>query len=99
MGDSLLPDRIAKRIASKRLLQQRKLDLKKYIDICRSSESATAHLQAIGGEHNEVHQVNPGTNDSRETSDKQRESAGSSPKKGISSLESSNANSANDLTF
>ena len=73
MGDSLLRDRIVLGIkneeARKRLLQQRKLDLKKCIDICRTSESATAHLQAIGGKHNEVHQVNPGTNDSRETGD------------------------------
>ena len=82
MGDSLLRDRIVLGIkneeARKRLLQQRKLDLKKYIDICRTSKSATAHLQAIGGKHNEVHRVNPGTNDSRETGDKQRESTGSS---------------------
>ena len=82
MGDSLLRDRIVLGIkneeARKRLLQHRKLDLKKCIDICRTSESATAHLQAIGGKHNEVHQVNPGTNDSRETGDKQGESTGSS---------------------
>ena len=82
MGDSLLRDRIVLGIkneeARKRLLQQRKPDLKKCIDICRTSESATAHLQAIRGKHNEVDQVNSGTNDSRETGDKQRESTGSS---------------------
>ena len=82
MGDSLLRDRIVLGIkneeARKRLLQQRKPDLKKCIDICRTSESATANLQAIRGKHNEVDQVNSGTNDSRETGDKQRESTGSS---------------------
>ena len=81
MGDSLLQDGIVLGIkieeARKWLLQQRKLGLKKYIEICRTSESATAHLQAIGGKHN-VYQVTPRTNDSHGTSDKQRESTGSS---------------------
>ena len=40
-----------------RLLQERKLDLKKCIDICRTSESATTQLQAIGGKLEEVHTV------------------------------------------
>ena len=59
MSDSLLRDRIVLEIknddARKRLLQERKLNLKKCIDICRTSESATTHLQAIGGKHEEVH--------------------------------------------
>lgn len=79
MGDSLLRDRIVLGIkneeARKRLLQERKLNLKKCIDICRTSESATAHLQAIGGKHEEVHQVK--LKDSHKKSDKRRESTGS----------------------
>ena len=58
MSDSPLRDRIVLGIrnadAQKRLLQVRKLDLKACIDICRTSESATTHLQAIGGKHEEV---------------------------------------------
>ena len=61
MSDSLLRDRIVLGIrnedARKRLLQERKLDLKKCIDICRTSESATTQLQAIGGKLEEVHTV------------------------------------------
>ena len=76
MGDSLLRDRIVLGIkneeARKRLLQERKLNLKKCIDICRTSESATAHLQAIGGKHEEVHQVK--LKDSHKKNDKRRES-------------------------
>ena len=61
MSDSLLRDRIVLGIrnedARKRLLQERKLDLKKYIDICRPSESVATQLQAIGGKLEEVHTV------------------------------------------
>ena len=61
MSDSLLRDRIVLGIrnedARKRLLQERKLDLKKCIDICRTSESATTQLRAIGGKLEEVHTV------------------------------------------
>ena len=46
--------------------------LRKHIDICQTVESATAHLQAIGGKHEEVHQVK--LKDSHKKSDKQRES-------------------------
>ena len=57
MSDSLLRDRIALGIqnedARERLFQERKLDLKRGIDICRASESATTHLQAFGGKHEE----------------------------------------------
>jgi len=81
MGDSLIRDRIVLGIkneeARKRLLQERKLNLKKCIDICRTSESATAHMQAIGGKHEEVHQINPRSNGSYKKSDKWREPAGS----------------------
>ena len=44
--------------ARKRLLQERKLDVKKCIAICRTSESATTQLQAIGAKLGEVHTVN-----------------------------------------
>ena len=57
MSDSLLRDRIALGIqnedARERIFQERKLDLKRGIDICRASESATTHLQAFGGKHEE----------------------------------------------
>ena len=47
MKDSLIRDRIVLGIrnedAPKRLLQERKLHLKKCMDICRTSESATTH--------------------------------------------------------
>lgn len=62
MKDSLIRDRIVlgirKEDARKRLLQERKLDLKKCIDICRTSEGATTHMQAIGGKLEEVHWIN-----------------------------------------
>ena len=62
MKDSLIRDRIVlgirKEDARKRLLQERKLDLKKCIDICRISEGATTHMQAIGGKLEEVHWIN-----------------------------------------
>ena len=62
MSDSLLRDHIVLGIrnedARKSLLKERKLDLKKFIDICRTSESATAQLQGIGGKLEEVHTVN-----------------------------------------
>ena len=62
MKDSLIRDRIVlgirKEDARKRLLQERKLDLKKCIDICRTSEGATTHMQAIGGKLEEVHRIN-----------------------------------------
>ena len=55
MSDSLLRDRIALCIqnedARERLFQERKLDLKRGVDICRAKESATTHLQAFGGKH------------------------------------------------
>ena len=61
MSDSLIRDRIVLGIRNedsrKRLLQERKLDLKKCIDICRTSESASTHLQAIGGKLEEVHWI------------------------------------------
>ena len=67
MSDSLLRDRIVLGIrnadAQKRLLQVRKLDLKACSDICRTSESATTHLQAIGGKHKEVNSVARKSND------------------------------------
>ena len=57
MSDSLLRDRIALWIqnedARERLFQERQLDLKRGIDICRASESATTHLQAFVGKHEE----------------------------------------------
>ena len=62
MKDSLIRDRIVLGIrndnARKRLLQERKLDLKKCIDICRTSESATTHMQVIGGKLEEVLWIN-----------------------------------------
>ena len=63
MSDSLLRDRIVLGIrnedARKRLLQERKLDLKKCSDFCRTSESATTQLQAIGGKLEEIHTTKP----------------------------------------
>ena len=63
MSDSLLRDRIVLGIrnedARKRLLQERRLDLKKCIDICRTSESATTQLQAVGGKLEEIHTIKP----------------------------------------
>ena len=57
MSDSLLRDRIALGIpnedARERLFQERKLHLKRGIDICRASKSATTHLQAFGGKNEE----------------------------------------------
>ena len=57
MSDSLLRDRIALWIqnedARERLFQERKLDLKRGIDKCRASESATTDLQAFSGKHEE----------------------------------------------
>lgn len=64
MSHSLLRDRIVLGIrnedARKRLLQNPNpnLDLRKCIDICRTSESATTELQAIGGKLEQVHTVN-----------------------------------------
>ena len=77
MSDSLLRDRIVLGItnddARKRLLQERKLDLKKCTDICRTSESATTHLQAIGVKHEEVHSVNRKVNGPSKKSGKRSE--------------------------
>ena len=42
----------------KRLLQERNLDLKKCIDLCRSSEAAALHLKNISGSNNTIHDVN-----------------------------------------
>ncbi|CAB4018404.1 Hypothetical predicted protein, partial [Paramuricea clavata] len=51
LADSLLRDRIVLGIHNnslrKRLLQERNLDLKKCIDLCRSSEAAASHLKNI----------------------------------------------------
>lgn len=53
LTDSLLRDRIVLRINNhtlqKRLLQERKLDLKKCIDLCRSSEAASSQIKNISG--------------------------------------------------
>ena len=55
MSDSLIRDRIVLGIRNedsrKYLLQERKLDLKKCIDICRTPESASTHLQVIQAEN------------------------------------------------
>ena len=58
MSDSVLRDLIAlggiqSEDARERIFQERKLDLKRGIDICRASESATTHLQAFVGKHEE----------------------------------------------
>ena len=53
LADSLLRDRIVLGINNhtlrKRLLQERKLDLKKCIDLCRSSEAASSQIKSISG--------------------------------------------------
>ena len=62
LKDSLLRDKIVLGINNnntrKRLLQERNLDLKKCIDLCRSSEAASTHLKSISNATNhEVHRV------------------------------------------
>ena len=67
MSESLLGDRIVLEIqnrdARKRLLQDRKLDLKRCIDICWTSERATTHPQALVGKHEVVNRVDRRAND------------------------------------
>lgn len=63
LADSLLRDRIVLGVKNnnlrKRLLQERKLDLKKCIDICRSSEAASSQLKNISdGTNDNTHDVN-----------------------------------------
>ena len=51
LADSLIRDRtllgVKNNNLQKRLLHQRNLDLKKCIDLCRSSEAASSHLKGI----------------------------------------------------
>ena len=58
LSDSLLRDRIVLGIrddhARKRLLQERKLDLKQCIDICKSVENATTHMGVFGTQKEEI---------------------------------------------
>ena len=58
LSDSLLRDRIVLGIrddhARKRLLQERKLDLKQCIDICKSVESATTHMGVFTTKKEEI---------------------------------------------
>lgn len=60
LKDKLLRDRIVPRVNNKnlrkRLLQERKLTLKKCVDICRSIEAASNQLKAVSGP--EVDDVN-----------------------------------------
>ena len=62
LSDSLLRDRIVlgirDEIARKRLLQERKLDLKQCIDICKSVENATTQMGAYGAKREEIMAVN-----------------------------------------
>ena len=101
MTDSLLRDRIVLGIkngdARKRLLQERKLDLTKCIDICRISESATTQLQAIGASEKveEVHWVNQSRRANGKPSDPLNHHLAGKPH----SHESSSANSACRLMF
>ena len=62
LHDSLLRDRIVLGVNNqklrKRLLQERKLDLKKCIDLCRSSEAAASHMKSISGtDSHDVHRL------------------------------------------
>ncbi|KAK3723357.1 hypothetical protein QZH41_002823 [Actinostola sp. cb2023] len=63
MNESLIRDRIVCGIQNpktrQRLLQERKLDIKKCIDICRSAETAAAQLKVISGTttSSDVHKV------------------------------------------
>ena len=64
LADSLSRNRIVLEINShtlrKRLLQERNLDLKKCIDLCRSSEAASSQIKNISGASNttdDVHRV------------------------------------------
>ena len=54
LHDSLIRDRVVFGIRSlqtrQRLLQERTLDLKKCIDICRSAEAAAAQMNALSGD-------------------------------------------------
>ena len=67
MSDSVLRDRFALAIQSEdareRIFQVRKLDLKRGIDTCRASESATTHLQAFVGKHEESNGCTEWAND------------------------------------
>jgi len=63
LADSLIRDRIVLGVKNnnlrKRLLQERNLDLKKCIDLCRSSEAASSHLKSISeGTNDASHEVN-----------------------------------------
>ena len=53
MSDSLLRDRIALGIQSEDARERLFQEKKARTDICRASESATIHLQAFGGKHEE----------------------------------------------
>ena len=53
MSDSLLRDRIALGIQSEDARERLFQEKKARTDICRASESATTHLQAFGGKHEE----------------------------------------------
>ena len=61
LKDSLLRDRIVLGIQSqqtrKRLLQDRKLTLKKCIDMCRSTEAASSQLKNIAGDNVSIESV------------------------------------------
>jgi hypothetical protein len=61
LNDTLLRDHIVLGVKDnhtrKRLLQERKLTLKKCIDVCSSMESSASQLKSLGGEKAEVNRV------------------------------------------
>ena len=103
MSDSLLRDRIALWIqnedARERLFQERKLDLKRGIDICRASESATTHLQAFVGKHEESTVCTEWANDLSKKNLNRVNELKPHLKKKTPSYESLSASSAHSLMF
>jgi hypothetical protein len=62
LGDSLLRDRIVtgirKDVLQRRLLQERKLDLKRCIDMCTAAEATETHVKEIGRTSTEeIHKI------------------------------------------
>ena len=103
MSDSVLRDRIALGIQSgdarERIFQERKLDLKRGIDICRASESATTHLQAFVGKHEESTGCTEWANDLSKKNLNRVNELKPHLKKKTPSYESWRASSAHSLVF
>ena len=103
MSDSVLRDRIALGIQSEdareRIFQERKLDLKRGIDIFRALESATTHLQAFVGKHEESTGCTEWANDLSKKNLNRVNELKPHLKKKAPSYESWSASSAHSLVF